>query len=161
MTRQATKKPGRPAGKAATTKPSAKPAAKPSVKPAVTRKSASAPASNRVSAKAPADKSAAKPAVKPAAKPATKPATKPSGSAPKADKPKKQKLVRDSFTMPEAEYATIAAVKKACLTAGLEIKKSEILRIGVALIAKLTPARVKRAQAALLPLKAGRPKKHK
>ncbi len=79
----------------------------------------------------------------------------------KAAKPKKPKVVRDSFTMPETEYALIGSVKKACLSAGFEIKKSEILRIGVTLIAKLDPKKVKAAQAALVPLKAGRPKKHK
>lgn len=79
----------------------------------------------------------------------------------KGEKPKKAKLVRDSFTMPESEYALISAVKKACLSAGVEIKKSEILRIGVGLIAKLEPKKIKAAQLALVPLKAGRPKKHK
>src|SRR4051812_28675260 len=31
------------------------------------------------------------------------------------EKTKKAKLVRDSFTMPEAEYAVLGEVKKACL----------------------------------------------
>ncbi len=79
----------------------------------------------------------------------------------KVEKPKKAKLVRDSFTMPESEYALIGTVKKACVGAGFEIKKSEILRIGVTLIAKLDPKKIQAAQATLLPLKAGRPKKHK
>ena len=81
--------------------------------------------------------------------------------ASKLSKPKKPKQVRDSFTMPEAEYALIAQVKKACVAAGFEIKKSELLRIGVALISQLDTKKIKAAQAALVPLKAGRPKKHK
>ncbi len=100
-----------------------------------------------------------KPAVKqPAAK---KPAAKTAASAPKAanEKVKKPKLVRDSFTMPESEYALFNQLKKACIAAGFEIKKSELLRIGVALTAKLDPKKLQAAQQALTPLKAGRPKK--
>jgi len=40
------------------------------------------------------------------------------------DKVKKAKLVRDSFTMPEAEYAVLGQVKRACLKAGVEVKKA-------------------------------------
>jgi hypothetical protein len=137
MIKQAAKKRGRPAGKTSTAKPAAK-------RPTA-RKTGSNPAAKRVTAKAAPGKRATKPAATPA----------------KADKPKKQKIVRDSFTMPEIEYASIAAVKKACLAAGVEIKKSEILRIGVSLVTKLTPQKIKAAQAMLVPLKAGRPRKHK
>lgn len=80
-------------------------------------------------------------------------------SASQAAKPKKAKLVRDSFTMPAPEYAVIAQVKKACLAAGFEIKKSEILRIGIALIQKLDDKALRDVLATLPPLKAGRPKK--
>jgi len=80
--------------------------------------------------------------------------------APK-EKPKKTKLVRDSFTMPEAEYAVLGEVKKACLKAGVDVKKSELLRIGVALIRQLDVARLKEILADLPTLKAGRPKKNK
>jgi hypothetical protein len=48
--------------------------------------------------------------------------------------------VRDSFTMPEQEYAVLGAVKQACLKAGFEVKKSELLRIGVALLGQLDVA---------------------
>ena len=39
-------------------------------------------------------------------------------------KPVKTRLVRDSFTMPEDEYAILSASKKACLKAGVEVKKT-------------------------------------
>jgi hypothetical protein len=81
-------------------------------------------------------------------------------AAPK-EKHKKAKLVRDSFSMPEAEYAILGAVKKACLKAGVEVKKSELLRIGVALIQKLDVAALKGVLSTLPPLKAGRPKQDK
>lgn len=77
----------------------------------------------------------------------------------KTEKPKKPKLVRDSFTMPQPEYALLAQVKKTCLAAGFDIKKSELLRIGVAQLASMETKKLKAAQAALTPLKAGRPKK--
>jgi hypothetical protein len=71
----------------------------------------------------------------------------------------KPKLVRDSFTMPEREYAVLAEVKQACLKAGFEIKKSELLRIGVALISQIDMATLQNVLAALPQLKTGRPKK--
>jgi DNA-binding transcriptional regulator YiaG len=122
-------------------KPIAKPALK---KPAVAKKPAAAakkPASTLVKT------TAAKPVVKPAVK------------APEAPKIKKIKQIRDSFTMPEPEYAVIAQVKKACLKAGFEMKKSDLLRIGVSLIKGLDISTLKIILATLTPLKAGRPKK--
>lgn len=86
--------------------------------------------------------------------------TKAKGDA-AAEKPKKPKLVRDSFTMPEQEYAALGEVKKACLKAGFEVKKSELLRIGVSLVRQLDTAKLKEILAGLPALKAGRPKKNK
>jgi len=80
----------------------------------------------------------------------------------KADKPakaKKAKLVRDSFTMPDLEYALIAALKKRCLNAGVSAKKSEILRAAVANLAKLSDASVVAAVRRLDVIKTGRPAK--
>ena len=101
-------------------------------------------------------------------KPPAKPAKKEAKQAPKAksaveikDKIKKAKLVRDSFTMPETEYAALGEVKKSCLKAGVEVKKSQLLRIGVALVRKLDLLQLKEALETLAPLKAGRPKKDK
>ena len=77
----------------------------------------------------------------------------------KASKSANDKVVRDSFTMPTKEYAKIAKVKDACLKAGFQIKKSELLRIGIALISDMGPKKLKSAQAKLDPIKTGRPKK--
>lgn len=105
------------------------------------------------------------------AKAAPKPAAPAVAKAPKApvaskvdtgkEKIKKQKLVRDSFTMPEDEYRILGEVKKACIKAGFEVKKSELLRVGVALIQKMDLPALKNVLAALPPLKAGRPKREK
>ena len=136
-----------------TTKPRA--AKKPA--PAKAAKSAAKPAAKTKEAKAPAVRPAPK---QPAPKVAPVKAAAPAKAAKAAtEKPKKPKLVRDSFTMPEDEYALFGQVKKACVAAGFEIKKSELLRIGVALISKLDPKKLQAAQRALAPLKAGRTKK--
>ena len=101
-------------------------------------------------------KVAAKKAVKKAAKKTSK---KTPVKSTKATKTVKTKLVRDSFAIPEKEYAALVAVKKACLKAGLEIKKTELIRIGIALVNTLTTAKIKTAQAKLTQITAGRPKK--
>jgi hypothetical protein len=170
-----------PAKRAATAaaKPVAKPAAKPVAKPAA--KPAAAPASKTPAAKkavavaaTPAPAAArAKPAVKaapakaakkaaPARKAAAKrpaPAAQEGDGDPVREKARKARLVRDSFTMPEHEYELLGQVKKACLKAGFEIKKSELLRIGVALIGQLDLATLQNVLASLPQLKTGRPKK--
>ncbi|MDB5775800.1 MAG: hypothetical protein JWP38_1933 [Herbaspirillum sp.] len=147
------------------TKPVKRAAAKPAAKvakPAVKRtvKAAAAPAKKAAAINTvktlPA--AAAKPAPKmpEVKKSAAKAAKLTTADAPKV---KKVKQVRDSFTMPEPEYAVIAQVKKTCLKAGFEIKKSDLLRIGVSLISGLDVSTLKVILATLTPLKAGRPKK--
>jgi hypothetical protein len=74
-------------------------------------------------------------------------------------KAKKPKLVRDSFTMPEEEYAALGEMKKACLKAGVAVKKSELLRVAVAVLRKMDLPELQQALGALTPVKAGRPRK--
>lgn len=83
----------------------------------------------------------------------------PSAKAPKTDKPKKQKMVRDSFTMPQTEYAHIATLKERCLKAGVSAKKSEILRAALACLARLSDKNLLSAIAGLNAIKTGRPAK--
>lgn len=96
--------------------------------------------------------------VKKAAKKSSKAPTKAVKTV-KAVKAVKTKLIRDSFAIPEKEYEALVAVKKACLKAGLEIKKTELIRIGIALVNNLTTAKIKTAQSKLTQISAGRPKK--
>lgn len=82
--------------------------------------------------------------------------------APPVDKPakmKKAKLVRDSFTMPEAEYAAIATLKQRCLNSGVAARKSEILRAAITGLARLSDAEVVVAIQSLAAIKTGRPAK--
>lgn len=77
----------------------------------------------------------------------------------KPAKAKKDKLVRDSFTMPESEYAAIATLKKRCLNLGVAAKKSEILRAAISGLAKLSDGDVTAAIQSLEAIKTGRPAK--
>jgi hypothetical protein len=110
-------------------------------------------AAGRALAKGPAKKTAAKAPPRTVAKaPVAAPVAE---RAPVHDA--RPALVRDSFTMPEAEYAVLLDVKQACLRAGIDVKKSELLRIGVALLGQLDVATLQGVLAALPQLKTGRP----
>lgn len=127
-------------------------AAKPTVK-AVVKKIAA-----RQMAK-PVAKVAPKPALEPALKSASRPAAAPVLMS--KEKIKKPKLVRDSFTMPEAEHRVLIDVKRAFLKSGVLVKKSELLRAGVALIKAMDQARLHALIVSLPAIKAGRPKSDK
>lgn len=124
--------------------------------------------------------SAAKPGVKaavqaalkaadPAPPKALKPKTLPKPAAPekraKSPKPPKKApkvwalMVRDSFTMPEADFALIAALKARALAGQRETKKSELLRAGLHALAALDSPALLKALGELEPVKIGRPKK--
>ena len=84
------------------------------------------------------------------------------GKAAKAEKPvrpKKVKLVRDSYAMPEDEYAQIGALKKRLAGLGRETKKSELLRGGIALLAALNDAELTAVMGRVERIKTGRPAK--
>lgn len=74
-----------------------------------------------------------------------------------ADKDKKPKLVRDSFTIPKNEYAALDNLKARALAAGVAIKKSELLRAGLMTLCFMSDAAFKSALAAVPTLKTGRP----
>jgi hypothetical protein len=77
----------------------------------------------------------------------------------KKDKVEKVKVVRDSFTIPKNEYAQIAAMKKRAMDLGLEIKKSELIRAGLALLGGAADASFRKALGNVPTLKTGRPGK--
>ncbi len=94
--------------------------------------------------------------------PVAKPAVAKKTEAPVPEKKVKQKIkvVRDSFTMPATEYEQIAEIKAACLAAGVPVKKSEVLRAGLQVLAGMSTAQIKRRLTTLEKIKTGRPKKH-
>jgi len=79
---------------------------------------------------------------------------------PKDEKPAKPRkaLVRDSFTMPDVDFALIAALKERALGAGRPAKKSELLRAGLQALAALDSKKLRAALERLEPIKVGRPK---
>lgn len=70
---------------------------------------------------------------------------------------KKAKLIRDSFTIPKAEYAAIDELKTRAVALGTSVKKSELLRAGLMALQALSDAAYKRALAVVPALKTGRP----
>jgi hypothetical protein len=67
------------------------------------------------------------------------------------------KVVRDSFTMPGSDYALLGQMKQAWLAAGIEVRKSELLRAGLHALGKLSATEQKRIIQRLEPVKTGRP----
>lgn len=118
------------------------------VKPA----SSASPAATVKPAKAPKEAKAVK-----TAKTASAPATAAEKKA--RVKKEKEKVVRDSFTMPKSDYAKIAELKQRCLDAGLSVKKSELLRAGLNLLAVSPAKRLIAAVQELEAVKTGRPAK--
>ena len=70
---------------------------------------------------------------------------------------KSSKLVRDSFTIPKAEYASIDVLKIRAIGLGTSVKKSELLRAGLMVLKGMSDAAFKTAVAAVPTLKTGRP----
>ncbi len=115
-------------------------------------------------------RAAAKPSVRPAA-PAAKAASKVvtprknveavSSKAGMPAKPslKKAKLVRDSFTFPQDDYALFASLKQRALKAGREVKKSELLRAGLATLTAMSDGDLLATLDGVERIKTGRPSK--
>ncbi len=134
--------------------------------PAVTKtlpKAPTKPVATSAKPKAPAAPVPAKAAAPApaAAKPAKPAKQEKAEKTEKADKPAKQRqsLVRDSFTMPKADFDLIANLKARAMGAQRAAKKSELLRAGLQALAGLDAATLVVALNKLEPLKAGRPKK--
>jgi hypothetical protein len=158
------------------------------VKPATTAPAvAKSPVVKTVSRKSPAKKAATKqPAVKQAAAKKTpvkqaavkkavvkkaapkKAATKSpmfkttvSAKSDKAVKHKKPKLVRDSFTIPKAEYGVLDELKQRAGKLTRPAKKSELLRAGIKTLATLSDAAFLTALQQVPTIKTGRPSSKK
>ena len=96
---------------------------------------------------------------------ANKPATTKPGTS-KTGKPKtaprraqKIKMVRDSFTFPEAEHRRLVELKKRLISLGTEVKKGELVRAGLHMLFSLEDSKLVIAVAGVEKLKTGRPKK--
>lgn len=74
-----------------------------------------------------------------------------------SQKAKKDKLVRDSFNIPKAEYLVIDELKQRAAKLNSPIKKSELLRAGIKILASLSNAALLTALAQVPNIKTGRP----
>lgn len=124
----------------ATQKPAGKSAAKNSIVAAGPKKQASKPA-----------------VVKKVAKATALPASKP--VAEKQLKDKKIKMVRDSIAIPKTEYLVLDEMKLRAGKLEVQIKKTELIRAGIKLLAALPDAAFQAALRAVPNLKTGRPSK--
>jgi hypothetical protein len=98
----------------------------------------------------------------------SKPPTSPSKSVLKAkkvndqvklaSKPKKNKVIRDSFTIPKDEYQTIIDLKMRSSKLGHGMKKSELIRAGIKVLSMLSDSAFTQAIAQIPMIKTGRPK---
>ncbi|NLF54029.1 MAG: hypothetical protein GX576_06475 [Thauera phenolivorans] len=132
-------------------KPAAKRAAATKAKPVEARPAAAAAEKAEVAKAAPAkDGAAGAPAAKPARRRAAPKAAVPvieavvaEAAAAKAEleaarKDKREKVVRDSFSLPKREHALIKTLRTRLATSGRLASKSEVLRAGLVLLAERT-----------------------
>ena len=80
-------------------------------------------------------------------------------AAAKPEKLKNPKLVRDSLTMPKAEYEVLDLLKSRATTLQVYVKKTELIRAGIKALAAMTDVAFLVAIKAVPSLKTGRPKK--
>lgn len=142
------------ATKVSTTKPVTKVAS--AAKPALAKPAVTKAAVTKIAATKPV-KAVAKPAAK--AKPVLKTKVVTAKADDKKAKVEKVKMERDSFTMPKEEYAQIAALKGRMVTLGHPVKKSELLRAGIKLLAAMSDNTLKMTMEKIPAIKTGRPKK--
>ena len=69
----------------------------------------------------------------------------------------RSRVIRDSFTMPVADYELIGTLKRRCIGLGIALKKSELLRAGLATLNRLPDERLAEVAAAVESVKTGRP----
>jgi hypothetical protein len=112
--------------------------------PAVTKRAVAGPISKKVGAR-------------PVAERAIAAATAKSLPIAEAAKPK-HKLVRDSFTIPKGEYVVLQEMKARASGLKRTVKKSELLRAGIAVLAGLSDSAFLAALSKIPSLKTGRPK---
>lgn len=84
-----------------------------------------------------------------------------SGAALPPARHEKQKLVRDSFTIPADEYEALGRLKQRAVALARPAKKSELLRAGLKLLVALEDERLLEALGDVPAVKTGRPKAKK
>ena len=69
-----------------------------------------------------------------------------------------RKTIRDTFTLPEDDYAIIDLCKRRFLKQEISVTKSEIIRIGLKVLEQMSDKEVKESYGLIRKIKIGRPK---
>jgi acetoin utilization deacetylase AcuC-like enzyme len=69
----------------------------------------------------------------------------------------KEKVIRDSFTLPSKDYELIAAIRQRCLGLAVNATKSEVIRAGLHILQSLSDEELVQAISSLEKVKTGRP----
>lgn len=70
---------------------------------------------------------------------------------------KKERVIRDSFTLPSDDYESIAALKKRCLQLAVNVTKSEVIRAGLHALQQRSDNELLELINGLAKVKTGRP----
>lgn len=71
--------------------------------------------------------------------------------------PNEGKVIRDSFTMPSADYDLMAALKQRCLQLAINVNKSELLRAGLKALDKMSDKQLRDIIENVEKVRSGRP----
>ena len=83
--------------------------------------------------------------------------TKSTGEEKAENSTKPHLVVRDSFTMPEADYTLIAQTRQRSLKQGVAVTKAEVLRAGLKILSNLKDDELVNVITSLEKVKTGRP----
>jgi hypothetical protein len=70
---------------------------------------------------------------------------------------KKEKVIRDSFTLPSGDYELISAIRQRCLKSAVNATKSEVIRAGLHILESLSDEELVQVIKRLEKVKTGRP----
>ena len=73
------------------------------------------------------------------------------------EQPKKERVIRDSFTLPSGDYDLIAAIRQRCLGSAVSVTKSEVVRAGLHALMEMPEEDLLRLVSSLEKVKTGRP----
>lgn len=96
--------------------------------------------------------------------PGTQPTSQPSAVtsdsptvSPVKEQPKKERVIRDSFTLPSGDYDLIATIRQRCLSSAVNATKSEVIRAGLHALMEMPEEELVRLVSSLEKVKTGRP----
>lgn len=73
------------------------------------------------------------------------------------DQLKKERVIRDSFTLPSGDYELIATIRKRCLSSAINATKSEVIRAGLHALMEMSEKDLVKLVGGLEKVKTGRP----